>query len=460
MTAADARALCRDLVCIDVDPQRDRRALDALGLWLTRFTPDVSRGWDECSDPSPAALFLDLTGCERYFDGLERLVGLVKRSMDQFGIPTRMAVAPTVGASWALAVTNDRVARIVGAQSLVASLKPLPIAVLRLDGEVLGDLRHLGLAHVGEVLALPREQLPARFGPSLIKRLDQLTGARPEPLTKLAYERPITNQIEFDAPIEDPEDIQRIFEKLLDQAIFELTRRHRRVRRLHMILEPDRGWGRATVRRAIVLSRPHRDRAVLVNLLWCDVERIDCEHGFVRFHLNVPSHEPMNDAQSQLFEWQKAEDELELQRLFERLSARLGAEAVIQPQLVESYLPERAWQPAMDKAPGPVSATVLPRPSRPLTLFPMPIEIRVVCEPSDDRTGQPHQFAWNGQVHRVAHAVGPERIANEWWRGHRHTRDYYDVEDEVGCRFWLFRVIHVGSEETLVARWFLHGRFE
>ena len=73
--------------------------------------------------------------------------------------------------------------------------------------------------------------------------------------------------------------------------------------------------------------------------------------------------------------------------------------------------------------------------------------------PSHDRDGKPILFTHHGEVHRLAHAVGPERIAGQWWQGHFKTRDYFDVEDEQGKRFWIFRVGETG-------RWFLHGEFE
>ena len=72
--------------------------------------------------------------------------------------------------------------------------------------------------------------------------------------------------------------------------------------------------------------------------------------------------------------------------------------------------------------------------------------------PSEDRDGRPVMFRLGRAVHPLRHAVGPERISGEWWRGHDKTRDYFDVEDEAGRRFWVFRV-----NET--NRWYLHGTF-
>jgi protein ImuB len=94
-------------------------------------------------------------------------------------------------------------------------------------------------------------------------------------------------------------------------------------------------------------------------------------------------------------------------------------------------------------------------------LLPTPVPIRVIAEPSDESEGRPSQFTHEGKVHRVVHAVGPERIAGEWWRGHYKTRDYYDVEDTDGERFWIFRVIRrEKAGEHLSATWYVHGWFE
>jgi protein ImuB len=462
MSVAEARALCADLICVDADPKGDRRALEGLGRWLTRFTPVVARGWDDHDDDeeTPPALFLDLTGCERLFGGLRRLVGMIEEALARFGIAARMAVAPTPGAAWALAVTaGEGAVRVVDEASLRTALAPLPVDVLRLDAEAVGDLHHLGLHRLADVFALPRDHLPARFGPMLLTRLDQLTGALLEPLTKLVSLPPVTAGAEFDAPVCEPQTVGLIFEKLLDVALADLARRNRGVRRLRMTFKPDRGWGLPTVTRTVALSRPHRDRPTLIALVRGEIERVDFEHGFVRFRLDVPSHEALAGGQAHLFDQGLVEERSALDRLVERLRGRLGEGAVMRPERVESYLPEQAWRPAQLDTVTAVAAPLSHAPPRPLTLFATPVEIHVVCEPSDDHGGPPRQFAWRGNVYVLTHAIGPERIAGEWWRGHRHTRDYYDVGDESGLRFWMFRVLH-RREGGFVARWFLHGRFD
>ncbi len=72
--------------------------------------------------------------------------------------------------------------------------------------------------------------------------------------------------------------------------------------------------------------------------------------------------------------------------------------------------------------------------------------------PSFCAEGRPAAFVHEGCTHHVAQVRGPERIAGSWWDGHDKTRDYFEVEDTTGRRFWLFRVVQT-------ARWYLHGAF-
>ena len=44
----------------------------------------------------------------------------------------------------------------------------------------------------------------------------------------------------------------------------------------------------------------------------------------------------------------------------------------------------------------------------------------------------------------------------EWWIEQGQHRDYYYVEDEEGCRYWLFRLGHYDDENY---QWFVHGYF-
>jgi protein ImuB len=345
---------------------------------------------------------------------------------------------------------------------LPRALAPLPPAVLRLEPETVAALHHLGIDTVARLAALPREALPSRFGGLLTRRLDQALGRAAEPLVPLPHFKPVRARLDFDGVVESLEVVWLALRQLVERVATDLAARGCGARRVEAVFT--RAYA-PPLAKTVSLSRPSRDKANLFNLLRFATEQFDTDAGFTGVRLLVPVFERLTEAQSRLHDDADADAQAELDHLVERLVARLGSESLSRPQLAESHLPERAFvrrhDALADVAPAPppppppgkgpadgVAESFRPAGVRPLRLFARPQEVRVVAEPSDDCNGRPRQFArtrGRREVHRLTHAVGPERVAGEWWRGHHRTRDYYDVEDESGKRFWLFRVVRNGS---------------
>lgn len=98
------------------------------------------------------------------------------------------------------------------------------------------------------------------------------------------------------------------------------------------------------------------------------------------------------------------------------------------------------------------------RGERPLRLFRMPELVETIAAEVPD--GPPRQFRWRRVMHRVSWAEGPERLSAEWWLEERQEpdRDYFQVEDDEGHRFWLFRKGLYGRGGT-TPDWYMHGVF-
>jgi len=135
---------------------------------------------------------------------------------------------------------------------------------------------------------------------------------------------------------------------------------------------------------------------------------------------------------------------------------RLGEGAVRRPIPHASHMPERAqrWQAPL--APEAASQGELAFHPRPLKLLDRAEPIAVLYASPD---GQPRRFRWRGNVHEVARAEGPERIAPEWWRERSgvRLRDYYRIEDEQGRRYWIYRAGLSGDGRGGAPEWFLQG---
>ena len=74
----------------------------------------------------------------------------------------------------------------------------------------------------------------------------------------------------------------------------------------------------------------------------------------------------------------------------------------------------------------------------------------------------PVRFSWRGRMHVVRRADGPERIHGEWWKHGGEAdavRDYFQVEDEEGARFWLYRRGDGEDARTGDMSWWMQGAF-
>ena len=85
------------------DARRGPALSRSMGHWLTRFSPGV------CVYP-PSSLFLDVTGLERLYGGLENFRRRVAQALASLRMTATVTIAPTPGAVGASRVWQERIA--------------------------------------------------------------------------------------------------------------------------------------------------------------------------------------------------------------------------------------------------------------------------------------------------------------------------------------------------------------
>jgi protein ImuB len=222
----------------------------------------------------------------------------------------------------------------------------------------------------------------------------------------------------------------------------------------------------STVSVAIGTSQPCRDPRQLARLFAEKLDQVDPGFGIERAILEARTVEPLLPKP---LAWRAMgagdlDQTRDLAPLVDRLSNRLGSQAVVQLVPHASHIPERAQRRA---APFSVARerpqaehVLIDSPTRPLRLLAWPEPIEAMAPLPDD---PPVLFRWRRALHKVARVRGPERLAPEWWREpdadqDAATRDYFAVEDTRGGRFWLFRE-GLYLAEAAMPRWYLHGLF-
>ncbi|MGH6808769.1 MAG: Y-family DNA polymerase [Ensifer adhaerens] len=447
MPATKAQALVTGLAVMDADPPADAEALERLALWaLQRYAPIVA------ADP-PDGLVIDTTGADHLHGGEELMLsGMVNRFFAS-GISARAAIADTWGAAHACARFLAQPTLVVAPGAQVDAISGLPIAALRLDPAIVTGLRVVGFNTIGEVASQPRAPLTLRFGPELGRRVDQVIGNIAEPIDPLRTPDLIEVRRAFGEPISAAETIARYTAELVGQLCRLLEEKGFGARRIDLLFHRvDNSYQAIRVGTAT----PVRDVKRLTRLLTDRIETIDPGFGIEIMSLTATHAEPLVVRQviSSLIE----EPEADVSGLIDIIGNRIGERRLYRFAPVASDVPERSVARVAPMSPdaGESWPDHWPRPAR-LLAHPEPIETMALLPDHP-----PVNFTWRGVRRRVRRADGPERVFGEWWKRDAElaaVRDYFQVEDDAGERYWIFRSGDGERGETGSQRWFLHGIF-
>jgi protein ImuB len=450
MPLADARTLCPLLKAVPADPDGDRAFLERLALWAQRWGP-----WTALDTPD--GLLVDVSAVAHLFGGEAELLADAHDRLDAQGLIARAAIASTAGAAWALAHYGPSQAILAPEEDAEARLATLPVAALRLDPEAVLVLRRLGLKRIGELGSIGRDALKRRFrsrSPSAnpLLRLDQLLGRVPEPLLPVVAEPPALAQRRLLEPLRHRELLDRAVADLAADIARELEARGEGARRLELGMWRVDG---EVVMRSLEFAAATRDPAHIARLFAARLDDVDAGFGIELVRMRAAWAEPLALAQADL-EGGAEEPGTSLATCLDRLTVRLGPDAVRRPVPYASHIPERAQRWRAPLEPEPPSQEQLAFHARPLKLLDRAEPIAVLYATPD---GYPKQFRWRGGLHEVVRVEGPERIAPEWWRekGTARLRDYYRIEDEQGRRYWIYRAGLLGDGRGGLPDWFLQG---
>jgi protein ImuB len=448
MPLAQAQVMVPGLAVRMAEPEEDARAFDGLTAWCLRYAPLTA-------PDRPDGVWIDATGCSHLFGGEAGMLADLVARLRRAGIASRVAIADTMGAAWAVARYAETDVTVVSIGKTAAALRPLPIAALRLPNETVAGLVRLGFDRLDQLLGAPRAPLTLRFGPEIVRRLDQALGRLREPIDPILLPDMVAGRLAFPEPLLTAEALSGAIARLAGTVCGELERRGQGARRLDLTFERvDR------TRQVICIgtARPSHQPGHLARLLDEQLERVDPGFGIEAMHLAASLTERLVFEQplAGLIDGEKIGPEVSI--LVDRLVNRLGARRVYRAAPVESDVPERSVRRIGPLSPPTKTAwpPALPRPAR-LLKPPQPVDALAMLPDHP-----PVQFIWRRRRYRIRHADGPERIAGEWWMSDREwsaIRDYWQVEDEAGRRFWLYRSGDAVDPATGNLSWFLHGFF-
>jgi protein ImuB len=487
---SDAHVLCPNLMTAPHNPMVETAVLNALARWAMKFTPWITQ-------TTPDALLLDITGCAHLFGGEETLAQTLVNECSDFRLTAKFGLADTAGAAWALArfaganIGSDRsgdaiaqearatrsraakrrnwerggtapqhhtktpLAAIAPVGETTALLRGLPPSSLQITPEQTLKLSRLGLRSIGDLLDLPRAALARRFGADLLARLDQVTGAAPEPVSPAGQPLHFATRLSFPDPIGTEDDIIAAIDRLLPPLCDKLRTSGNGARRLTLTFtRTDSTLQILELGLARISSNPDRMRP----LLTLQIPKVDPGFGIdqIRLQANVTEPEPKQSHKGHFEAIAAAENRRDndnrLSDIIGRLGARIGLDAITHLHPAQSHIPEKG---SLTMASAYSTAcTTWPQPDtpRPIILFPP--------EAIETKGGQtpPKSFKWRRRSYDTEFAEGPERITPEWWLDDPNwrsgLRDYWRITTKQGHRLWLFQTYTDG-----LSNWFCQGDF-
>lgn len=480
----------------DYDPELDREALLGLAQWCEQFSPLVGcepegmghtgrqRGFD-------GTLFLDATPVAALFGG-ERAWGrkllcdLASLGYGRPGYGMRLAIAGSIGAAWGVAHLAESLLHDSGISPFKSGESPagsmahreqpaveldppqpalfeqigesffwqispgesgqqwlsqLPVAALRLPGEVLDKLGQLGVRTIAELERIGRSKLASRLGDTVPLRLGQFRGTIIEPIEVQHLGPAFEAQTWLEHPLTARESLTGIVRRLLKQLTEQLRSRGRGALQLECQLEKTCFQ--------VGLYEPSACPRYLWELLQIPWERLQLPGPVAWLAVRAPRTVCTVHRQQELFA-SSLSDQVgrEWTVLIERLSSRLGKTQVVRAELQTGAEPERAYRYVawLDRS---RRSSAEPAAHRPLHLLTKLQPLHDV-ELADDDT--PRSFRCRQTRHQIDRCWGPERIVTSWWRQRTVARDYYQVETTTGARLWI-------CQRHTDQAWFLHGIF-
>jgi protein ImuB len=438
---ADARAIIPELVVQDDKPDLAEKLLTRLAEWCIRFTPIVA------IDP-PDGLLLDVSGCSHLWGGDAPYLSDIINKLNTRGYNVRAAMADTIGAAWAVARFGKEPLVITSGKSIEA-LMCLPPEALRLEQDVVERLHKLGLHKVRQFINMPRGSLRRRFGQPFLERLEMSLGQRIELVSPVQPIEPYQERLPCMEPIVTATGIEIAIQQLLQTLCLRLQQEQKGLR--SAVFKGFRVDGKIE-RVEIATSRPSHTVKHLFKLFEIKLSTIEPALGIELFVLEAPKVEDHLPQQEKMWDGSIGLEDVRLSELVDRLASKIGMNNIHRYVPDEHYWPERSFKSATSLH-EKLTTTWTTDKLRPLQLLPKPERIEVTAPIPDY---PPMLFRYKGQLHKIVRADGPERIEQEWWIQQGQHRDYYSVEDEVGQRYWLFRLGHYHDK---IYQWFLHGFF-
>lgn len=423
MALNSAYVLCQNLKVVLRDPSAEVVWLKRYAQLAARFTPSIVLS-------EPNILLLEVKQSLHLFGGMQAL----HRQLSQvFDTPHIIACAPVADAAELMA--RNGIAKVVRSNTrLKAALGDTHISSLPIAGKLVFQLSRCGLHALQDLWRLPRHDLARRFGPGLLKLLDQLCAQRIQPREAFKPKMRFKAKYEFDRETDNTEHLLQAAELLLYQAQQFLQNRASLCEKITFDLSFPcyRSESQQCFKINVYAQQGGDSPEHFLPQLHEQLQRMQLEREVIKLELGIDTIKPRSSNTGDLFK-RRTQGKESWQSLLDILLARLGKKNVYHIDINEDHRPEYAWYKSKrlsHKKPSQVADVAL---KRPVWLLNEPLKCL-------------------GQGFKLISDA--ERLEAGWWEDQDLRREYYQGVDASGRRCWLYRDLQAAHTQ-----WYLHGLF-
>lgn len=431
MTASQAIARCPNLRIHTVQPAAEAEARAALIAVSFSLSPTVE-------DTAPGTSTIDLKGCDH--TQLSSVALAAVTTLSGLDLPATCGLATTP----LLALYAARVARpVLYISDASAFLAPLPLATAEPPPELASILDQWGLRTIGDLTALPRDDIIRRFGAAGLALWQRATGGTTRPLHPVSLPQTFSAALEFENAIESLEPLMFILRRLLDRLALELTATHYVAAAIDLALTLEDETRHA---RSFRLPEPTADVELLFRAVHTHLESLQTAAAITGLKLDLTPTRPLVRQQG-LFD-SGLRDPHGFAETLARAMALIGSDRVGTPQLTDTHRPDSfTLQP-----PPSVIAPAAPAPLHPVIGLPL----RRYRPPHHARlefTAGRATYLWTDRLQGpITKQAGPWPTSGHWWQPDLvWQRQEWDIALAQGG---LYRLAQIGDA------WFVEGEYD
>ncbi|MCL0043915.1 hypothetical protein M1N24_00085 [Dehalococcoidia bacterium] len=247
MLLNEAQSRCKDAILVETDPGVYERTYGQILHNLSKWSPEVERGWLGCA-------YVGLDGLETTHGTEDQLIDGLLGSLPRYLKPC-IGISTGKFPAYIASLSAEPGKAFKTPMDLRGFLAPFSVDILPVPWEIKSRLHIFGLHTLGQLIALDIGHLQAQFGRIGGKIWNLAQGIDNTPLQPLRHKEEIAETISFAAPVFDIKPLLMAIEVLLGRlfnrpelrnkyvrsAIVEIQMINRSLWRQHVIFKPGTG---------------------------------------------------------------------------------------------------------------------------------------------------------------------------------------------------------------------------